>query len=39
MAAVRGDDEVEGEVCGLVAMVISLTYLSTSVAKLGISSW
>ena len=38
MAAARGDEEAEGEVCGLVAAVISVTHLSTSAAKSGISS-
>ena len=38
MAAVREEEEVEGKVCGLVAAVILLTYLSTSMAKSGISS-
>ena len=39
MAAVRGEDEAEREVCGLVAVVTSLMYLSTLAMNSGIWSW
>ena len=39
MAAERGEENVEGEVCGLVAMVILVEYHSMSGMNSGMWSW